>query len=158
HRGTSWTDLVCGRAAPGTDVLAVGMLHDRVPARLPRHSMLLPFRITLAVPVGTDPQEVLGRLSRKARQQHARELLSHSRTLEVATGEDDFAFFYDGMHRPTMVNRHGDAARSEDRESARVCLFQHGVLFFLRESGHRVAGMLCRLEGRTLVVRLAGVD
>ncbi|MDT9701141.1 GNAT family N-acetyltransferase [Streptomyces sp. P17] len=157
RRGTTWADLMHGRVAPGADILAVGMLRDRVPARLPRHSLLLPFRVTLAVPVGPDPQDVLGRLSRKARQQHARELRSHHRTLEVAAGGDDFAFFYDGMHRPTMVNRHGDAARSEDRDSALVCLFRRGVLFFLCESGRRVAGMLCRLEGRTLVVRLAGV-
>ncbi|WP_327381595.1 GNAT family N-acetyltransferase [Streptomyces sp. NBC_01207] len=157
RRGTTWADLVDGRAAPGADILAVGMLRDRVPARLPRHSLLLPFRVTLAVPVGPDPQDVIGRLSRKARQQHARELRSHRRTLEVAAGESDFAYFYDDMHRPTMVNRHGDAARSEDRDSALVCLFRRGVLFFLCESGRRVAGMLCRLEGRTLVVRLAGV-
>ncbi|MEU9575513.1 GNAT family N-acetyltransferase [Streptomyces massasporeus] len=157
RRGTTWAELTHGRAAPGADLLAVGMPRDRVPARLPRHSLLLPFRVTLAVPVGPDPQDVLGRLSRKARQQHTRELRSHRRTLEVATTEDDFASFYDGMHRPTMANRHGEAARSEDRDSALVCLFRHGVLFFLCESGHRVAGMLCRLEGRTLVVRLAGV-
>ncbi|MFE1948809.1 GNAT family N-acetyltransferase [Streptomyces massasporeus] len=157
RRGTTWAELTHGRAAPGADLLAVGVPRDRVPARLPRHSMLLPFRVTLAVPVGPDPQDVLGRLSRKARQQHARELRSHRRTLEVAATEDDFDSFYDGMHRPTMANRHGEAARSEDRDSALVCLFRHGVLFFLCESGRRVAGMLCRLEGRTLVVRLAGV-
>ncbi|MEN8656120.1 GNAT family N-acetyltransferase [Streptomyces sp. 21So2-11] len=158
RRGTTWTALVSGRAAPGADILSVGVLRDRVPERLPRHRLLLPFRVTLGVPVGPDPQEVLRRLSRKARQQHSRELRSHRRTLEVATGEKGFAFFYDDMHRPTMANRHGDSARSEDRESARVCLFQRGVLFFLRESDRRVAGMLCRLEGRTLVIRLAGVD
>ncbi|MFD8751878.1 hypothetical protein ACFV0O_12975 [Kitasatospora sp. NPDC059577] len=157
-RSTSWPDLLAGRAAPGADLLAVGMPTDRVPARLPRHSLLLPFRVSLAVPVGPDRPDILGRVSRKARQQHVRELRSHCRTLEVATGEEDFAAFYDGMHRPTMVGRHGDAARSEDRESARTCLFRRGVLFFLRESDHRVAGMLCRLEGPTLVIRLAGVE
>ncbi|MEU0992179.1 GNAT family N-acetyltransferase [Streptomyces sp. NPDC005953] len=156
-RDTTWADLIHGGAALGADILAVGMLRDRVPAQLPQQSLLLPFRVTLAVPIGPDPQDVLGRLSRKARQQHARELRSHRRTLEVAVGDDDFAFFYEDMHRPTMANRHGAAARSEDKDSALVCLFRRGVLFFLCESGHRVAGMLCRLEGRTLVVRLAGV-
>ncbi|MFC9431540.1 hypothetical protein [Streptomyces sp. NPDC056987] len=153
----TWADLMHSQAAPGADILAVGMLRDRVPTRLPRHSLLLPFRVTLAVPVGPEPQDVLGRLSRKARQQHAHEVRSHNRTLEVAAGEDYFAFFYDGMHRLSLVNRHGDAARSEGRDSAPVCLFRRGVLFFLCESGRRVAGMLCWLEGGTLVVRLAGV-
>ncbi|MEK8146030.1 hypothetical protein NKH18_47125 [Streptomyces sp. M10(2022)] len=140
RQATTWADLTGGRAAAAADLLAVGMLRDRVPAQLPRCSLLLPFRVTLSVPVGPDPQDILRRLSRKARQQHTRELRSHGRTLEVAAGEDDFAFFYDGMHRPTMENRHGEAARSESRESARVCLFRRGVLFFLREEGRRISG------------------
>ncbi|WP_328967339.1 GNAT family N-acetyltransferase [Streptomyces sp. NBC_00239] len=158
RRRTTWAELADGRAATGADLLAVGLLRRAAPRTAPRHCLLLPFRISLSVPVGPDPQEVVQRLSRKARQQHARELRSRDRTLEVATSEADFHSFYDGMHRPTMRNRHRDAARSEERRSALVCLFRRGVLFFLRESGRRVAGMLCRLEGATLVVRLAGVE
>jgi hypothetical protein len=144
-RRTTWRELAAGTAAPEADLLAVGHQRD-LPA--PRHALAMPFRIVLGVPVGPDPGEVPARLARKARQQHARELRSRARTLEVATGEADFHRFYDEMHRPTMANRHGDAL---------VCLFRRGKLFFLCESGQRVAGMLCRLEGRTLVLRLAGV-
>ncbi|MGW0423851.1 GNAT family N-acetyltransferase [Streptomyces sp. NPDC003015] len=158
RRRTTWAELASGRATPDADLLAVGVLHRDAPGRPPRHCLLLPFRINLSVPVGPDPQDVLKRLSRKARQQHTRELRSRARTLEVATSEADFHFFYDGMHRPTMRNRHRDAARSEERQSALVCLFRRGVLFFLCESGRRVAGMLCRQEGSTLVIRLAGVE
>ncbi|WP_405710649.1 MULTISPECIES: GNAT family N-acetyltransferase [unclassified Streptomyces] len=158
---TSWAELAGGRAAADTDILAVGHRRSRVPDPLPRHSLLLPFRITLTVPLeaADDPAAaVLRRISRKARQQHARELRSRVRTLEVSRNEADFDSFYDHMHVPTMGRRHGDAARSEAKESARACIFRHGAMFFLCESGRRVAGMLCRLEGRTLVIRLAGVD
>ncbi|WP_316529398.1 GNAT family N-acetyltransferase [Kitasatospora brasiliensis] len=157
HR-TTWAELADGRAARDADLLAVGVPSRARPLRPPRHCLLLPFRINLSVPVGGDPAAVLQRLSRKARQQHVRELRSRSRTLQVATSEADFDSFYDGMHLPTMQNRHRDDARSEERESARICLFRRGVLFYLCESDRRVAGMLCRLEGRTLVVRLAGVE
>ncbi|GHH43336.1 GNAT family N-acetyltransferase [Lentzea cavernae] len=153
-RRTTWRELADGSAAPEADLLLVGHLHD---VAVPEHALALPFRIVLGVPVGPDPAEVPARLARKARQQHARELRSRERTLEVAAGESDFHSFYDEMHRPTMVNRHGDAMRSESRRSALECLFRRGKLFFLCESGERVAGMLCRVEGRTLVLRLAGV-
>ncbi|WP_405747095.1 GNAT family N-acetyltransferase [Streptomyces sp. NBC_01525] len=158
HHRTTWAELASGRAARDADLLTVGMLRRDVPRQPPRHGLLLPFRINLSVPVGPNPQDVLKRLSRKARQQHSREIRSRSRTLEVAAADADFDAFYDSMHRPTMWSRHRDAARSEERERARVCLFRRGVLFFLCESGRRVAGMLCRLEGRTLVLRLAGVE
>ncbi|GII66115.1 hypothetical protein Skr01_62000 [Sphaerisporangium krabiense] len=155
-RRISWAEL--GGAVPGADVLAVAYPRRRAPAVPPPHGVLLPFRVTLTVPLAPDPADVLRRLSRKARQQHARELVSHARTLETTTGDADFDRFYEGMHRPTMDARHGESARSEAKEDARACILRHGVLFFLRESGTRVAGMLCRVEGRTLVVRLAGVD
>ncbi|MEV2278198.1 GNAT family N-acetyltransferase [Nocardiopsis sp. NPDC049922] len=155
---TSWAELTRGSAAPGADILAVGYPGPRVPVVPPSHALLLPFRVSLTVEVGSDPAEVLRRVSRKARQQHNRELRSRARSLEVTAEDADFDGFYDNMHQPTMDRRHGEAARSEPRESARACILRRGRLFFLCESGRRVAGMLCRLEGRTLTVRLAGVD
>ncbi|WP_242884803.1 GNAT family N-acetyltransferase [Actinomadura litoris] len=156
-RRTSWTGLADGRAAPDADILAVGCLRRRVPDPVPEHVLLLPFRVTLAVPTGGGPERVLRGISRKARQQHVREVRSRARTLRVATGDADFEHFYEGMHRPTMRRRHGDAARSESKETARACLFRRGALFYLCEDGRPVAGMLCRRERAALVVRLAGV-
>ncbi|SEF24649.1 hypothetical protein SAMN05421837_102803 [Amycolatopsis pretoriensis] len=158
ERRSTWPELVHAEAVPDTDILAVGLPVRRIPARLPARSVLAPLRITLSVPVGRDFETVLGRISRKARQQYARELVARERTLEVASSAVDFDHFYDGMHRPTMAVRHGAAARSESRRTAWACLFRRGVLFFLCESGRRTAGMLCRLDGRTLVIRLAGVE
>ncbi|WP_329007433.1 GNAT family N-acetyltransferase [Micromonospora rifamycinica] len=154
---TSWADIFSGRAVPAADILAAGCLPGRVPSGPVPRSLTLPLRITLVVPLGEDAAGVLRRVSRKARQQHARELRSRSRSLEVATLDQDFALFYDRMHLPTMQRRHASATRSVSRATAHQCLFRGGVLFFLQESGERVAGMLCRQEGNGLVIRLAGV-
>ncbi|WP_338676245.1 GNAT family N-acetyltransferase [Streptomyces sp. SCSIO 30461] len=154
---TSWAELTGGRAAPAAELLVIGVPQRMAPSPPPRHSLLLPFRVGQAVPVGPEYGDVIDRLSRRAREQHRHEMSVRRRSLEVATRESDFDYFYDRMHRPTMDRRHGDRAHSEEREHARRCLFHRGVLFFLCESGRRVAGTLCRLEGRTLVLRLVGV-
>jgi Acetyltransferase (GNAT) domain len=157
RRRVTWSRMTGTAAWPDADILMVGCSQRLAQAALAEHTLLMPFRVTLVVPVASGPAAVLGRISRKARQQHLRETRSLARTLEIADRKADFDQFYDGMHRPTMALRHGSRARSETKESARICLFRQGVLFFLRESGQRVAGMLCRNERSTLVVRLAGV-
>ncbi|GHH06023.1 hypothetical protein Srubr_05970 [Streptomyces rubradiris] len=64
---------------------------------------------------------------------------------------------YDRMHVPTMAARHGGWVRSERRDVAEHALFRRGMPFFLRRADERIAGVLCRLEGDVLVIRLAGV-
>ncbi|MDT8914688.1 GNAT family N-acetyltransferase [Amycolatopsis sp. PS_44_ISF1] len=152
HRST-WARLDAAEA----DLLFVGYLAGSPPAPAGRAQVDLPFRVHLVVRPGNDPAAVPARLSRKARQQYQREQRSRDRSLEVATGRADFEYFYHRMHVPTMRRRHGDAARSEPFALARHSLFGRGVLFFLREHGERVAGMLCRREPGALVLRLAGV-
>jgi hypothetical protein len=152
HR-TTWARL----DAPDADVLFVGHLIGQPLGPAGPAHVDLPFRVHLVVRPGPDPAAVPGRLSRKARQQYQREQRSRGRSLEVATGQADFEFFYRRMHTPTMRRRHGDAARSVPFGLALHSLFGRGVLFFLREYGERVAGMLCRREPGTLVLRLAGV-
>ncbi|WP_189866923.1 GNAT family N-acetyltransferase [Streptomyces poonensis] len=143
-------------ATPDLLVLACTAAKAR---RLPsRQALLLPLRLSLQVPVGggTAPLE---RVSAKDRGHYRRQRTRRTWTLERATGTADFDFFYDRMHQPTMAHRHGAAARSEPRGSAYSCIFRGGALLFLRDSGTRVAGMLCKWErsGRKLVIRLAGV-
>ncbi|MFI6439719.1 GNAT family N-acetyltransferase [Streptomyces sp. NPDC050759] len=160
RRRVRWAELTAARPTAAADLLAVGAGRDRLTAHTVtplRHSLLLPFRINLTVPVPPDAKDVLPGVSRKARQQHAREVRSRSRTLEVVSSDADLVSFYHRMHLPTMRSRHGGAARSVDLGTARRCLFRQGVLFHLCEQGTPVAGMLCRLEGDVLVLRLAGV-
>lgn len=152
-RRTAWAGL----DAPEADLLLVGHTTGQRldPAGLAHVD--LPFRVNLVVRPGTDADAVPARLSRKARQQYQREQRSRRRDLEVATGQQDFEFFYHRMHRPTMSRRHGHATRTERFDTALHSLFGRGVLFFLRERGRRVAGMLCRREPDALVLRLVGV-
>jgi hypothetical protein len=140
------------------DLLVIG--HDaRWTRRLPRTGCLrLPFRVGLIVPLDAR-QDVLQRVSRKDRQQFRRQRDRQVWHLESAGRNADFDYFYDRMHLPTMALRHGVDTRSERRDSAYASIFRRGRLFFLRQSGERVVGALCRLEPRagTLVIRLVGV-
>jgi hypothetical protein len=152
-RRASWREL----DEPAADILAVGCLAGQAFAPAGVAGVEMPLRVNLVVRPGRDPAAVVARLSRKARQQYLREQRFRCRSLEVATTEADFAYFYHHMHTPTMRHRHGAATRSVPARTALHSLFRRGVLFFLREHGDRVAGMLCRREPGTLVLRLAGV-
>ncbi|MFC4503562.1 MULTISPECIES: GNAT family N-acetyltransferase [Streptomyces] len=153
-----WGSLLAAPTAEHTDLAVTG--YDIHHARhLPQaRSLTLPFRLALTVPLG-DKADVLGRVSRKDRQQFVRQRQCRTWTLEVATREADFAYFYDHMHAPTMQVRHGESTRSERRAIAHTEIFRKGVLFFLSHSGEPVAGALCRLEPTTgiLTLRLVGV-
>ncbi|MFI0983628.1 GNAT family N-acetyltransferase [Streptomyces sp. NPDC021093] len=153
-----WDRLSAEMAGSDTDLVVTG--YDTRRARqLPQaRSLTLPFRVSLVVALG-DGTDVLQRVSRKDRQQFARQQRSSRWTLEVADSDADFAYFYDRMHMPTMRARHGDSARSEGRATAHAEIYRKGALFFLRQSGERVVGALCRVQpaGRTLVLRLVGV-
>ncbi|MFB7274202.1 hypothetical protein [Streptomyces sp. NPDC056244] len=154
----SWRDVGVTGGPDAPDLLIVVGPTGKV-ARLPtRHALLLPFRLSLQVPVGHGVSPVR-RVSAKDRGHYRRQRQRRDWTLERATAVADFDYFYDRMHRPTMDRRHGAAARSERRGSAYSSIFRNGALFFLRDSGSRVAGMLCRWEPahRKLVIRLAGV-
>lgn len=163
HRETgtvSWRDLAAGWAPDGVDLMAVGAPARRLRPLTAPHTVLLPFRVELVVPVVPDAAAMRARVSRKERQHVARQRRDRDWSLEHATAAADFDHFYDHMHLPTMRRRHGDATRSLERDIAFECAFRHGLLFFLTERGTRVAGMLCRWTARTrtLTLRLAGVS
>lgn len=153
---TSWARLA-DMAVPEADLLAVGCPAGRDFRPSAAAVVEAPLRIGLVVRLGPDADAVTARLSRKARQQYQREQRAFARTLETSDAPEDFAFFYERMHLPTMRRRHGEATRSVPRDIAWHSLFRRGVLFFLCERGERVAGMLCRVDRGGLVLRLAGV-
>ncbi|MBI0293372.1 hypothetical protein JBE04_02415 [Streptomyces sp. PRKS01-29] len=154
----SYRALLDGKVAPDASLLLAECSERRASA-LPRQGAItMPLRLDLVVRLSrhVSPLEQVSRTDRKLfiRQRRRRGL-----KLVLGNRVADFDQFYDRMHVPTMRARHGDAARSEPREAAFQCLFEHGVLFFVEEAGTRVGGMLCRLEpeaGR-LIVRLVGV-
>ncbi|GHE49429.1 GNAT family N-acetyltransferase [Streptomyces griseoaurantiacus] len=153
-----WNRLSAEAAGTDADLVVAGY-DTRRTRHLPRsRSLTLPFRVSLVVTL-RDGTDFLQHVSRKDRQQFARQQRDGRWSLQEATAEADFAYFYDRMHLPTMRTRHGDGARSEDRAVAHAEIFRKGVLLFLRQSGERVVGALCRIEpaDRTLVLRLVGV-
>ncbi len=146
---------------PGTDVdlLLVGCSGATAPAVTAPASILLPFRVHLVLPVPADVAAIPRQVSRKARQQFARQRVALDWQLRETADPADFEQFYERFHVPTMRSRHGAAARTVDRETADLELFRNGTLFLMTQRGDPVAGMLCRWardEG-VLTLRLAGI-
>lgn len=144
---------------PGADLVLVGCGRRRAHALPGAAAIVLPSRVHFVLDTTVDYPTARRRVSKKERQAYEAGRRKHGWRLEVASRGEDFAFFYDQMHVPTMRRRHGDRARSERREVARDCVFRHGLLVFVVGSGHRVAGGLCRWDARrrTLTWRLCGV-
>jgi hypothetical protein len=156
YRGT-YSDFTSGKP-PGDPCLLLAESSRRRALKLSKKSsIVLPLRLSLVVPLAGEPP--LTRVSRKDRQQFQRQQRRAAFSLERGTTVGDLAEFYNYMHLPTMNARHGESLRSEAWDVALHSLFNHGVLFFLCESGTRVAGMLCRVDRaeRKLTVRLVGV-
>lgn len=129
-------------------------------ARLPpERSLILPYRLHQVVRITGGFEEMFERLHKTDRWRFNRYRRRHELTWEHATGLADLDFFLERMHGPTMRERFGARAVTEDPITARECLFRRGYLFFLRSGGERIAGALCRWDGRngTLRYRLNGV-
>ena len=143
---------------PDADLVAVSGTAAQIGA-LPRdHALVLPYRLHLAVDLAGDGSWRRG-VSKRERQWFTALRNSRAVTIEVATDEESFDFFYDRMHVPTMELRHGDRTRNETRERAHECLFRRGLLAFAVVDGQRTAGVLCHRgpDGSVLTVRLLGV-
>ena len=155
----AWSSLG-GRASEApADIVAIGCSPAQA-RRLPiRAALVLPYRVQLVVETGGDTGAVQRRIARGARKEFRHGLRVNNWSWEEDGSEAAFDLFYDRLHRPTMLRRHGERMRTEGRDVARECLLRRGHLFFVAERGVRVAGALCRWEGatRTLVLRLVGV-
>ncbi|CAM5435589.1 hypothetical protein GCM10010329_52490 [Streptomyces spiroverticillatus] len=138
---------------PAPDLLIRGVrtVPDPSPA-----SVLMPFRVRLAVSLESGWRQ---RISRRERRAFAANQRENGWSWQESRDPADFDFFYRRMHLPTMRQRHGESTRSAAPDLAYECLFRRGVLFFLVQDGQRVAGVLCALPPgeRRLTMRLLGV-
>lgn len=151
------TELIRGRSLPDTDLVAVVCAPSQAGQLPPHRSIVAPYRLHAVVDV-TDG-DWRGRVSKSERKWFRARRKSRDFTLEPASDEESFHFFYDRMHLPTMRLRHGGRARTESKESAYECLFRRGLLAFVNVEGVRVAGLLGRRsgDGKKITSRLVGV-
>ena len=145
--------------APDADLLIIGCSAARARQLSTTRSMVLPFRINLAIDVDPDHDVMLRRVSGNERRQFAKLRRTFDWSWEQSSAVEDLAWFFERMYLPTMSGRHGEAARGSDLGTAHECLYQQGHLFFVNEGGKRVAGVLCRVDERTatMTMRLLGV-
>jgi hypothetical protein len=151
----TWRDIRRTRA----DIVATGCSRRRA-HRLPSaHSVVLPFRVQLLLRVIDDAEAMRATITRDERRKFAKLRRANGWTCEIGRDDADFDFFYERMHHPTMRSRHGERTRSVARDVALHGLFRQGFVFFIREDGERVAGVLCRLDDgdTTMRLRLLGV-
>jgi hypothetical protein len=154
----AWRDLP-DAIAPDADLLLIAGEQEQI-ARLPaERALIAPLRVHLVMDVDPDPERTRLLASKRERWQFRRDRERYGWTLEQDDSPEAFAFFYERMHRPTMLVRHGDRGRSEQAEVAYRDILRHGCLFFVLQDGRRVSGALCRWsrDGRTLTTRLLGV-
>jgi hypothetical protein len=157
HR-VGWRELAEGRW-PQADLVVVGADSSRI-GRLPAgRAVTAPFRVHLVVDVPDTADETQRRISRRERWEFNRNQRRHEWRLEEDASPAALDFFYWRMHRPTMLERHGDRSRSESADVARHAILPHGTLLFVTSGGRRVAGVLCHwsADRRTLTTRLLGV-
>jgi hypothetical protein len=156
ERITSWSSLSAGAPA---DVVAIGCGTGWPRNRSLRAALVLPYRVHLVVETAGGPAEVRRRIARRERELFSRGSRAHGWSLERDDSPAAFEHFYERMHVATMLRRHGERARSERPDLARLGILDRGCLLFVTESGTRVAGALCRWSERrrTLTVRLLGV-
>ncbi|HTU78800.1 MAG TPA: hypothetical protein VMF09_08590 [Solirubrobacteraceae bacterium] len=138
-------------------LVALGLYDSEVPVVSAPATVVAPMRIRYVVHVkqrGT-PGDMLPRRDREKLRSGIRRF---GWSLERDESSAGFDFFFDRMHVPTMVARHGDdEVHTESRDIARHALFERGALLFLRHEGERRAGLICRTDGATVSFRLAGV-
>lgn len=157
ERHLTWREIGTPNAVFDTDVIAIGGSSRRIRSLTRKRALVLPFRIHLVIPIDPSATDIQKRVSRKARQQFARQRHALMWKLERTNLQTDFLSFYDHFHMPTMRKRHGDSARSVGKGTAYRHLLKNGELFFVTQAGKRVAGMLCHRSADLLTLRLAGV-
>ncbi|MEO7262666.1 MAG: GNAT family N-acetyltransferase [Jatrophihabitantaceae bacterium] len=159
------TSLIGGRALEAfsrreeADVVVVGT-SAAAAWRLPRTaSLVIPMRVHFVLDFDRSVDALLQNASKRGRREFRRKSNQHVWEHGITRDPSWFDVFYDRFYQPTMVQRHGPHARTENRESAYECLFRSGMLFYLSMDGERVAGKLCHWNpsSRILTSRLLGV-
>ncbi|NUL02213.1 hypothetical protein HRW07_02920 [Streptomyces lunaelactis] len=149
-------------SAAGPELVMVAASARRL-AALPRErSLILPARVHQIVPIRGDLATVLAGRSRRNLDRFRRNQRVDGWSWEHAGSDEDLDFFRRRMLLPTVRDRYGPYAVSEDPTVMRECLLRQGHLFFVRAggpAGERIAGALCRWDARrrTLRFRLTGV-
>jgi hypothetical protein len=128
------------------DLVAVALPAGRVAILPTERAIILPFRIHLVVDLTPGPAGEHRGPSASERKRQRQRVKRYGYAYELSRRPEDFEWFYERLHLPTMQARHGERARSLPRELARRDLFEAGFLLFVNAGQQRVAGILCHLD------------
>jgi hypothetical protein len=127
--------------------------------RLPaRRAMLMPFRVHLVTDFSTVDGDKPPSPSARERKRQRRRVRDHAYGYRISQDAEDFDWFYDRMHIPTMNTRHAERQRTVAKDIARHELFERGFLLLVTAGTKPVAGILCQVddEQRLCNARLVG--
>ena len=145
-----WRDLRQPLWHEAADLAVIGCSARRARLLAADRALILPLRLHQVIDLASGRSGDGGglRVSKKERQQFARNRGRHGWTWERSERAPDFDFFYERMHLPTMRWRHGAQALTADKRTVYECMFRNGHLFFVVENGARIAGAVCQQHKR----------
>ncbi|MFL6164237.1 MAG: hypothetical protein ACJ74U_18705 [Jatrophihabitantaceae bacterium] len=138
-------------------LLTVGMKEELDDVVHPA-GVLMPLRVHMVADLAQEAPAAQTKTFRLQLRRHRSRVRRRGYDWELASNDGEYDWFYDRMHIPTMVARHGERARSVEREEARRELFHKGSLLFVTSYGKRVAGIVLQVvrEQSICNVRLVG--
>ncbi len=144
---------------PDADIVIVGTSTAKARQLPLNSSLIMPIRVHFVLDFGEDFKNTHHQASKGARRDFRQKSRQHDWTFGIEHDPAWFEFFYDRIYMATMLERYGERARTESKDSAYECLFRSGVLFHLSANGKRIAGHLCHWDpgSGVLTSRLLGV-
>ncbi|ADU68026.1 hypothetical protein [Pantoea sp. At-9b] len=140
------------------DLIVIVMDIDTIEKIKVAHDIIGVSRIHQYVKTDINFDAILDNMSTRERKRFIR---SHKDgfSYDISYSNEDFFYFYDKMHAPTMTKRYGEKARSLPRQDAYETLFKKGILFRIFKNGKWVAGSVGQIDTlhKKMNSRLIGV-
>ena len=126
-------------------------------SRFLRNSFFLLPLVSFSLSLRTPTEQIIKRASRR-RRRDIKKLQKRGYSYTVSRDCDrEFDFFYREMYLPYTKKRFGRAARLYSYSKLKVIYRRSGGIVFVSRGEKRIAGLLFRIEGKTVQVKSFGV-
>lgn len=146
-------------AACKSDLIIVAVDKETVSALATPEAFIMPFRIHQIVNTFSGWDVVKKSMSKREVKRSIKQKEQYNLDYHVTYKDEDFFYFYDTIHKPTMDVRFGELARSVERNEAFTQLFKKGLLFVVTYNDIPISGSVSQIdkEKNWLNARLIGV-
>ncbi|WP_305845302.1 hypothetical protein [Photobacterium leiognathi] len=141
----------CSRA----DLMMIAVPQTSIDQFKKPNDVICPMRLHQVIDVSMHHEKCLGFMSKRESKRYNK--LIERYDYDISKHPRDFVNFYKKMHKPTMIGRYGNFARSVDIKKAFFDIFRKGQLFYIKNNDQYVAGSVSIIDGDTVNARLIGV-